>query len=108
MSDGMTDAAAMYRQKALKEAKEKYPNREIAERNWTKHHDWDNQKMLYMASIINLLVGDKKNLKKCGQCQGEGKEKVIYVHEKWLKHDREEVEWCCRKCYGVGFVRNDT
>jgi len=106
MSDGMTDSAAKFKREALKEAREKYPNLEIVEQNWTKQHDWMERKTLYLSEIIGLLIGDKKSLKKCGQCNGGGREKVIYVHEKWLKHDIDEVEWCCRKCYGVGFVRN--
>ena len=106
MSDGMSDAAARYKREALKEAREKYPDLEIVEQNWTKRHDWMDRKTLYLAEIIGLLA-DKKQVKKCGQCKGMGKETVIYVHEKWLKHDTEKVEWCCRKCYGVGFVRNN-
>lgn len=108
MSDGMTDMAAKFRGEALKEAKMKYPNLEIVEQNWTKHYQWMDQKTLYLSEMIGLLVGDRKKLTKCKQCGGMGKEKVIYVHEKWLKHDIDEVEWCCRKCYGVGFVRNNT
>lgn len=106
MSDGMSDAAAMYRRQALKEARERYPNMEIVEQNWTNFHNWKDNKVTYLADIINALTNEKDKLAKCGQCRGMGKEKVIYVHEKWLKHDIQEVEWCCRKCYGVGLVRN--
>ena len=103
----MTDMAAKFKREALKTARERYPDMEIVEQNWTKHYQWMDQKTLYLSEMMGLLA-DKKKLARCKQCGGMGKEKVIYVHEKWLKHDIDEVEWCCRKCYGVGFVRNNT
>ena len=103
MSDGPSDMAALHRDKAIKEAKERYPKMEIVERDWRKFYNWKDLQLGHLQlSIREVAVG--KKMKKCDQCKGEGKEHVIYVHETRIVHVTEEVVWDCRKCYGVGLI----
>lgn len=101
MSDGITDAARIYKIRALKEAREKYPSLEIIERDWTKFIGWEDKQKDYLFQIVREIP----NTRKCGQCKGVGKEKVVLVKEKWIEHTIEEIDLECRKCYGIGLVR---